>query len=920
MDILQKNKRLERRDEGYKRLKVVWKTKPIEYSVYLIERLKVLEDGNGQLLPITVGNIKKVEEELEVKSDWEDYTSAKEDKDDKNYRYNMLNGDPVEDTTPQQTADNLFKDKSTRGKIPPTNTPIVTRFDRRTTYVSDSSGEEMTKRQTSRQHSAAEETISEEDGLDNNANRCVQKHVTSAQAITRLRVFNEGTQEAFTRWIKRYVDAIEESYMGFPANIVRRKMVLYLEDYLAGRALVLYVNAITTSEKASFKTVTSYISNNLETKVSQRNAVHEIRRMVLDLEGDFDTQWTALVQIIATSYGFSVGRLTGKTNRSQEEGMDLMDRISRNAKFILIDFLPNRIADKLESRVNKLSIQELQDVAREEVQREKRFRQQIKKKDNSKKNVESRSNSEKYSEFNNDFNKQSKGTFQRPSGEVKKTFPSQDDSKKPYYQNQQTKVRQVTSKPQPQDIEDDYYSPDEDHPTPKVLSVRHKQAKLDTEVDFSRKAKVMHTTPKTKTGGKQGANWKLLMSIVLGILTCAAAKEVVDCNIMNGHEWELATPSQINCMQESIWHLENRRLYSHGPTGSCGNEIVLLLVSNDFVIPVTDDPHLLHKAQSRKENQCGTDLQILSHGKMAKLHMENIWSKQIIREDVSDIWIQFPVEMTKEQRGLALQLTLSTRGAIQVTNLIDFDRVFKAVVDKGYKEAQDLNHIHTIAFSLIQGVGQNRFKKLCKEKKAEFEALTKTADPTEKAKIILHRDDIRADAVQNKLIIHECQRLEPDSEYSSYKFQNKCYEKKPVIIKGVLRFIDKERYVHISSQSHDCTFKETVITQTPVTSHWDNIDKMVSDKFYFWESAGKSAEFVVTTIITLLEVGIGLLIAYIGYKVFKRFSQCGKPKERAMTTVELIELQQLATKRIQSNNVKSHQQSIKVSAAKPADL
>uniref|UniRef100_A0AC35U7B0 G protein gamma domain-containing protein n=1 Tax=Rhabditophanes sp. KR3021 TaxID=114890 RepID=A0AC35U7B0_9BILA len=643
MDILQKNKRLERRDEGYKHLKVVWKTKPIEYSVYLIERLKVLEDGNGQLLPITVGNIKKVEEELEVKSDWEDYTSAKEDKDDKNYRYNILNGDPVEDTTPQQTADNPFKDKSTRGKIPSTNTPIVTRFDRRTTYVSDSSGEEMTKRQTSRQHSAAEETISEEDGPGNNVSRYIQKHVTSPQAMTRLKVFNEGTREAFTRWIKRYVDAFEESYMGFPGSIVRRKMVLYLEDYLADRALELYVNAITTSEKASFKTVTSYISNNLKTTVSQRNAVHQKRRMVLDLEGDFDTQWTALVQIIATSFGFSVGRLTGKSNRSQEEGMDLMDKIRCDAKFNLIDFLPDRIADKLESRVNKLSIRELRDVAREEVQREKRFRQQIKKKDNSKKNVESRSNSEKYSEFNNDFNKQSKGTFQRPSGE--------------------TKVRQVTSKPQPQDIEDDYYSPDEDHPTPKVLSVRHKQAKLDTEVDFSRKDKVMHTTPKTKTGGKQGANWKLLMSIVLGILTCAAAKEVVDCNIMNGQEWELATPSQINCMQESIWHLENRRLYSHGLTGSCENEIVLLIVSNNFVIPVTDNPHLLHKAQSRKENQCGTDLQILSH------------------EDVSDIWVQFPVEITKEQRGLALQLTLSTRGAIQVTNLIDFDRVFKAVVD-----------------------------------------------------------------------------------------------------------------------------------------------------------------------------------------------------------------------------------------------
>uniref|UniRef100_A0AAF5DE15 Uncharacterized protein n=1 Tax=Strongyloides stercoralis TaxID=6248 RepID=A0AAF5DE15_STRER len=330
----------------------------------------------------------------------------------------------------------------------------------------------------------------------------------------------------------------------------------------------------------------------------------------------------------------------------------------------------------------------------------------------------------------------------------------------------------------------------------------------------------------------------------------------------------------MSCKEQHQWHLELRNLYKIIDK-NCEAELALLAVSPNNVLWLKEEPELLTKLSGNMIH-CNKSGHALGKGYFAKLE-EPLWTQEEISYEVYDTLPHFPKDMAKSIKGIATQLLL-------------YKAVQKNIIPK--------------------------FKKACERNQEEFNAIRRTMDPSEKARILLNRKDIRASLHEGFFWIQQCEHVHPQSIFTDYKYNNTCYTRMPIIVNGVLKFLDRDGYVFEYSIGHRCTQ-----LSMEDLSEIEDKKKEAENKKSRWILEGNFFEILYNgkeILAWILEIIIGTISIILSFiiiyglikcimkgrkwknKIQKKHENKKECKEITSRVKEKIEMYQLANVRIQS--------------------
>uniref|UniRef100_A0A0N5BZH2 Peptidase A2 domain-containing protein n=1 Tax=Strongyloides papillosus TaxID=174720 RepID=A0A0N5BZH2_STREA len=271
---------------------------------------------------------------------------------------------------------------------------------------------------------------------------------------------------------------------------------------------------------------------------------------------------------------------------------------------------------------------------------------------------------------------------------------------------------------------------------------------------------------------------------------------------VSSKSWNIAAPHRINCNNLQMWHLESRYVFRR-TENNCTKTLELLAVSNNFILLIKDNPTLLYKTKENNQ-KCNVSAYTLSKGYLTNF-VDNIWQFSTIPQEVADDQIRLPEDMDESLKGIAIQLLLFKAGIlVRQLDKTQWDALFINIFNAHYKEVHKRHIFRTITFTLVQQLVTPLYNTAYVRLQKEFMDISKTIDPTEKMRIFLEREDIRASYHQGRYKIQTCTKVKPTSIFTDYRYQNMCYTFMPAIVNKSLKFVDQNNYLHEHSQGSPC--------------------------------------------------------------------------------------------------------------------
>uniref|UniRef100_A0AAF5I4C0 Uncharacterized protein n=1 Tax=Strongyloides stercoralis TaxID=6248 RepID=A0AAF5I4C0_STRER len=230
------------------------------------------------------------------------------------------------------------------------------------------------------------------------------------------------------------------------------------------------------------------------------------------------------------------------------------------------------------------------------------------------------------------------------------------------------------------------------------------------------------------------------------------------------------------------WHLESRNVYTQNEK-SCIQSLELVAVSAHYVLLLRESPVLLLKLPGIS-HKCNHSMSEFSQVYNVQLE-KPIWARHSINEKVFDNMPHYPNDMTPKVRGIAGQLLLFKAGLI-------------------VSDLTDIGTFRLITYSLVQQFIAPSFHKACAESVRLFKAIQHTSNSTEKIRILLDRNDVRALMQGSTFQVTRCKPVVPQAIFSDYKYNNICYTRIPILIQNQLKFMDNDGYLHEHAMGHPC--------------------------------------------------------------------------------------------------------------------
>uniref|UniRef100_A0AAF5I338 Peptidase A2 domain-containing protein n=1 Tax=Strongyloides stercoralis TaxID=6248 RepID=A0AAF5I338_STRER len=708
-----------------------------------------------------------------------------------------------------------------------------------------------------------------------------EKRINDSILLDILPSFEESSPEDFEYWIEQFEEAVD---MAFSTHSMEKREAikgLLLRKYLKKRALELYKDITHCNKyKMTFKEIIEYIKTNLRPPIDRFMVNKERLRSFVDMSSDFNKHFHEFVEKTVAITGVSKTILLGNVNNGKINEMNANDIKNIKAlqiwgKTEYISTLPWQIIDHLEEWVESKSLLEIKNKAKQLIMKG-RYRQEA-------------------------FDKQIETQFLQYKEKLKNQENIeriQDCKPGNFCSSFETSIADVIAPIEFEQINN------------------KKENKVPVRIDFREPmvSRVLRVKSSRNSFSYKKIELLILCIIMLSSSLVWGLSQIIDCN--NGTEeiWKIQVPQMMSCKEQHQWHLELRNLYKIIDK-NCEAELALLAVSPNNVLWLKEEPELLTKLSGNMIH-CNKSGHALRKGYFAKLK-EPLWTQEEISYEVYDTLPHFPKDMAKSIKGIATQLLLYKAG-MMVVDLNDkqWEALFINVFQTKYNDLRRSSMFRSVIYSLIQKNIIPKFKKACERNQEEFNAIRRTMDPSEKARILLNRKDIRASLHEGFFWIQQCEHVHPQSIFTDYKYNNTCYTRMPIIVNGVLKFLDRDGYVFEYSIGHRCTQ-----LSMEDLSEIEDKKKEAENKKSRWILEGNFFEILYNgkeILAWILEIIIGTISIILSFiiiyglikcimkgrkwknKIQKKHENKKECKEITSRVKEKIEMYQLANVRIQS--------------------
>ncbi|CEF60267.1 Reverse transcriptase domain and Integrase, catalytic core domain and Ribonuclease H-like domain and Aspartic peptidase domain-containing protein [Strongyloides ratti] len=387
---------------------------------------------------------------------------------------------------------------------------------------------------------------------------------------------------------------------------------------------------------------------------------------------------------------------------------------------------------------------------------------------------------------------------------------------------------------------------------------------------------------------------KIIWIIVMGLIwisMISGMQQIINCDRSeNTKEWAIKSPMKWSCEEIRQWHLEYRQIYDSGRI-DCTVSSKLLAVSPQQTLILSEVPMLLMESPGRQK-VCNRTVMEFAKGKMMEVSSP-IWTSENISYAVTDNKWDFPEDLPQEMRGIASQTLLyKGRGLIEKLTKEEWKALFINIFQQSYQDLRQLAKLRAHIFSLIQNLVIPLYTEACNTYQNEYKAIQHTKDPSEKMRIWLGRQDIRASWLANHYVVQECKHVVPQAIFSDYRYKNTCYTLMPILVEKQLLFLDRDGYVHQYSPGVPCIQEPTQVTE--VTENDDIVEQTLNEVDDIWSqinwvfsTGDRLMGTVIHILIGILASGVILVLIYIlwksgkqGYKI-KQWYQKRQHKKRA---------------------------------------